>query len=170
MRLEIATPPTTDPVSLAISPDGQKIVFAATLEVDPGCGCVRWILFGKAVDRNGSWTSPFWSPDSRSMGFFADGKLKRIDIDGGVVQTLADAPLGRGGTWNRDGVILFIPSFAGANSDHTDFCYGRGNCRQCCNQGRCNVRFPQFLPDGRHFLYYVPSAQRSEWRSYRSDR
>ena len=51
--------------------------------------------------------SPFWSPDSRSVGFFADGKLKRIDIDGGSVQTLANAHRGTGGAWNRNGMILF---------------------------------------------------------------
>jgi eukaryotic-like serine/threonine-protein kinase len=52
---------------------------------------------------------PFWSPDSRFVGFFAARKLKKIDIGGGLPQTLCDAPEGRGGTWNRDGVIVFTP-------------------------------------------------------------
>jgi hypothetical protein len=55
---------------------------------------------------------PFWSPDSRSIGFFAEAKLKRLDLTGGVAQVLADAPIARGGTWNRDGVILFTPGTA----------------------------------------------------------
>ena len=53
---------------------------------------------------------PFWSPDSRSLGFFVPGKLKRIDASGGPVQELCDAAVGRGGTWNQDGVIVFSPA------------------------------------------------------------
>src|SRR6266850_1327220 len=56
---------------------------------------------------------PFWSPDSRSIGFFADGKLKKVDVSRGQVQVLCDAPNGRGGTWNRDGVIVFTPDSLG---------------------------------------------------------
>src|SRR5438309_77986 len=52
---------------------------------------------------------PFWSPDSHSLGFFANGRLKRVEATGGPVQVLCDAPLGRGGTWSRDGVIVFAP-------------------------------------------------------------
>ena len=113
MRLEINTPPTTDPVSLAISPDGQKIVFVATEE-----GRSRLSL--RSLDavsarpltgtEGASW--PFWSPDGRSVGFFADGKLKRIDVDGGQLQNLTDAPSGRGASWNRDGTIIFTPDFS----------------------------------------------------------
>ncbi len=52
---------------------------------------------------------PFWSPDSRSLGFFAESKLKTIDLDGGSAQVICDAPLGRGGAWGPGGVILFSP-------------------------------------------------------------
>ena len=77
----------------------------------PVCGCGRW-----RRRRRSRWrapegaTYPFWSPDSRSIGFFAGGALKRLDLGGGAPQTLAPAIAGRGGTWNADGVIVFAPS------------------------------------------------------------
>ena len=89
-------------------PTGRRLSSWPPPKAGLGCGCVRWNPV-----RHGRWRgptvreSPFWSPDSRSVGFFADGKLKRIDIDGGSVQTLANASGGTGGAWNRDGVILF---------------------------------------------------------------
>ncbi|MGH9385754.1 MAG: protein kinase domain-containing protein [Vicinamibacterales bacterium] len=153
MRLEISTPPTTDPVFLALSPDGQKLVFVAS-----GDGMSR--LWVRSLDSTtarplpGSElpTSPFWSPDGRSIGFFADGKLKRIDLDGGLVQTIAGAPVGVGGAWNRDGAILFSPNAVGAL-----FVVPAtgGQPRQVTTLAAGeNHRFPQFLPDHRHFLYY----------------
>ncbi len=56
---------------------------------------------------------PFWSPDGRFLAFFADGKLKKLELSGGAVQTICDAPSGRGGSWNKDGVIVFAPVAAG---------------------------------------------------------
>ena len=69
---------------------------------------------------------PFWSPDGKAIGFFADGKLKRIDLPSGPVQVLADAPAGRGGTWNQDGVIIFTPTRTIAEPDLARACV-RGN-------------------------------------------
>ena len=95
-RLDIATPPTTDPASLAISPDGKKILFVATSQGHPQ-------LFLRALDSvsarplpgTAGASVPFWKPDNRSVGFFADGKLKRIDIESGSVQELAEARVSR---------------------------------------------------------------------------
>jgi hypothetical protein len=97
---------------------------------------------------------PFWSPDSRFLGFFAAGKLRKIDASGGPPQTLCDALSGHGGTWNSDGVILFAPSSrdpihrvsssGGAASPVTEL---------DGSQGEFTHRWPFFLPDGRHFLY-----------------
>jgi hypothetical protein len=96
---------------------------------------------------------PFWSPDSRFIGFFANSKLKKIDAAGGPAQTLCDAPNGRGGTWNRDGVIVFAPdifsplyrvSQAGGAPAPLPLDKSRKEQVQ---------HFPYFLPDGRHFLY-----------------
>jgi eukaryotic-like serine/threonine-protein kinase len=153
-RLEIATPPTTDPVSLSISPDGRKIVFVATDNGKPRL----WLrsldsVTARPLVGTESAYYPFWSPDNESVGFFADGKLKRLDLETTSVQVLADASAGRGGTWNRDGVILFapqagpifrIPASGGERTQVTQL-----------DEQRRSHRFPQFLPDGRHFLYYV---------------
>jgi WD40 repeat protein len=69
----------------------------------------RGALAARALPESDDATLPFWSPDSRSIGFFAGGKLKRVDLSSGRPQTLATAPVPRGGTWNRDDVILFVP-------------------------------------------------------------
>jgi serine/threonine protein kinase len=154
MRLEISTPPTTDPASLAISPDGNKIVYVATSE-----GRSRlWLRSLESVSaRPLAGTDdarlPFWSPDSRSVGFAADNKLQRIDISGGSPQTLATVPFYTGGAWSREGVILFgapqmilrIPATGGEATPAT-----RVEAPQQQLHG-----FPSFLPDGRHFLYHV---------------
>src|SRR5215813_703616 len=110
IRVEVNTPSTADPVSFAISPDGRRLVFSASnqgkslLWVRPLDSVAAQPLSGT----NGA-SYPFWSPDSASVGFFADGKLKRIDIVGGAPQVLANAAVGMGGAWNREGTILFAP-------------------------------------------------------------
>src|SRR5262245_52949858 len=156
-RLEIVTPPTGSPASFAISPDGRKVVFETSIEG-------RSSLSLRSLDSTSlrqlpgtdGASNPFWSPDSASVGFFAEGKLKRIDIDSGSLRMLASAPTGRGGTWSRSGVILFTPDVAGpvfrisASGDGEPVAVTRVDAPR---QG--NHRFPQFLPDGRHFLYYV---------------
>jgi len=159
MRLEIMTPPTSDATSMAISPDGEQIVFAGTFE-----GRSRlWLRTLNSVSANpiagtdGGYY-PFWSPDSQSIGFFADGKLKRMDIKTGSVQILASATAGRGGAWNREGTILFapqagpifrIPAGGGDPVQVTQRLWPAGS-----------HRFPQFLPGGRHFIYYSsPTTQ-----------
>ncbi len=109
----IVTPPTDDPLSFAISPDGRKLVFRAKSDSGPRLwlrGLDQTEASPLAGTDGGAY--PFWSPEAATpIGFFADGKLKRVDIGGGV-QTLADAPSTRGGTWG-DGVILFVPLLDG---------------------------------------------------------
>jgi eukaryotic-like serine/threonine-protein kinase len=97
---------------------------------------------------------PFWSADGRSLAFFADAQLKKLEVSGGPVQTVCDAPSGRGGTWNKEGVIVFapettaglfrVPASGGTPTRISDFDKSRG-------EG--SLRWPAFLPDGKHFLY-----------------
>ena len=109
LRLEIATPPSSYPTSLALSPDGRNLVFEAT----QGSLSQLWL---RPLDSDemrpltGTTDAqyPFWSPDSRSVGFFAEGRLKTLDIDSGAVQTLANANAGIGGAWGDDGYIYFV--------------------------------------------------------------
>jgi len=154
MRVEITTPPTTAPTSLAISPDGRTIAFVATFE-GPSRLWLRSLESGSARPLPGTdgALSPFWSPDSRSLGFFAGGKLKRVDVAGGPVRILANASRGRSGAWSRDGTILFAmlgtPIFRVCDTGGEPIALTQ-------LEGQPGSHFaPQFLPDNRHFLYWV---------------
>jgi Tol biopolymer transport system component len=156
-RLDVATPETTDPISLSVSADGRAIAFVATDAGHPRLWVRRLdSVSPRALPGTDGAYYPFWSPDNRSVGFFADGKLKRIDLDTASVQVLADASAGRGGTWNSDGVILYAPQAGPLFSLPAS----GGERRQVSriDAQRMSHRFPQFLPDGRHFLYLVRSA------------
>ena len=113
-RFEITTPPTSDPVSFALSADGRQLAFVAMAE-----GASRlWVrrldqVTAQPLAGTEGARYPFWKPDGRAIGFFADGKLKLIDLGSSVLHVAADAPNGRGGTWNSDGVIVFAPNNAG---------------------------------------------------------
>jgi len=137
-----------------ISPDGRQIAFTAR---DAAGKVLVWVrpldtLAAQALQGTDGAALPFWSPDSRSLGFFAEGKLKRIDAAGGPVQTLCDAPTGRGGTWNRDGVILFAPSTQGPVY-RVASAGGEPVAVTKLTPPQTGHRLPSFLPDGRHFLY-----------------
>ena len=159
VRFDITTPPTRDASSFAISPDGQSLVFVATLDGASKLW-LRQLEQTAPVVLAGTDEAmyPFWSPDSRSVGFFADGKLKRVDIGGGAPQTLARAPSGRGGTWNRDDVILFTPdSQLGSPSSTIMRVAATGGAVTPVthlSSGHTTHRWPQFLPDGRRFLFF----------------
>jgi serine/threonine protein kinase/Tol biopolymer transport system component len=159
LRVEINTPPTTHPMSLALSPDGEKIVFQAIYEG----GSRLWLRAlnapaARPLDGTDFGTHPFWSPDSRSVGFFGEGKLKRLDIENGTVEVLTSAPAPRGGTWNRNGTILFAQLTGGIQR-----IADRGGEPAAVTHlelpRQSSHRFPQFLPDGEHFLYYALGAQ-----------
>jgi serine/threonine protein kinase/Tol biopolymer transport system component len=99
---------------------------------------------------------PFWSADGRSLAFFADAKLKKLEVSGGPVQTVCDAPSGRGGTWNMDGVIIFTP-YGGMGGGLYRVSASGGTPTPISNpdksRGEQSHRWPMFLPDGRHYFY-----------------
>jgi len=144
-----------------ISSDGRRLAFVST---GPDGRQLIWIrpLDSRAAHPlagSEGAVFPFWSPDSRFLGFFAAGKLKKIDVSGGPAQTIADAPNPRGGTWSRQGVIVFSPSVsrpllrvsaaggpaAPVTAPETD--------------GATLNYWPSFLPDGRRFLYFRRTNQ-----------
>ena len=95
----------------ALSPDGRQLAYVATISEGKVLLWVRPIdsMKARALEATDGAGFPFWSPDGRFIGFFAAGKLKKIEASGGPPLTICDAPGGRGGTWNREGVILFTP-------------------------------------------------------------
>jgi len=164
LRLSILPPENAYFESYAVSPDGRKIAFTAPLNG-------RMMLWVRAMDSleakalaGTDWAAwPFWSPDSLSIAFFVPNKLKAVEISGGPARDIADVVVGRGGAWGPNGVILFCPrpigilcqvSAAGGtpapatwlDEAHAEFAHG----------------FPQFLPDGRQFLYLASSSRPGE--------
>ena len=141
---------------LALSPDGTRLVFTASKPGGQPALWVRSLQESSAHPLVGAENAffPFWSPDGRSVGFFADGKLKRMDISGGAVLTICDAERGVGGTWNRDGTIVFAP--APTSALHR-VAAGGGKSVPVTKLDAAHHetahRYPRFLPDGRHFLY-----------------
>ena len=149
----------------AISPDGTRIVYGARLKDGRQQLWLRRLdsLTAQPLPGTEGAGFPFWSPDSRWVGFGQETKLKKIDIQGGppVAVTNLDAPF-RGGTWNADGVILFA---VGANTPILRVAASGGVPQpattgldpsrkdKAINQGGVSHRYPWFLPDGRHFLY-----------------
>ncbi len=138
-----------------LSPDGESIAFAAT-----GADGKRmlWVRPMNSVEAHvladtEDATFPFWSRDSRSLGFFAESKLKTVDLNGGSVQAICDAALGRGGAWGADGLIVFSPQPSAAilrvsASGGTPVPVTKVDPNQFTSH-----RWPFFLPDGKHFLY-----------------
>jgi len=148
---------TTAP--LAVSPDGQRVAFLARSKDGRSLLWVRALntLAAQSLAGTENALRPFWSPDSRFLGFFAGGKLKKIDISGGPPITLCDVPDGFGGAWSRDGVIVFVPTVA-SPVQKVSASGGVPTAATTLGEGESGHRMPFFLPDGRHFLYRAVTA------------
>ena len=146
---------------VTVSPDGSQLAFVARKGEGRTMLWVRSLrsFVTQMLEGTEGATRPFWSPDSRHLGFFADRKLKKIEASGGPVLTLAEAPEARGGTWNKNGVIVFAPQYTGplyavaasggASRPVTELDRERGEDTH---------RYPHFLPNGRHFLFLARSS------------
>ena len=165
LRLSILPPDGTSYESFAVSPDGRKLAFTASQNG-------RLMLWVRALDSLDARALagaelagyPFWSPDSRSIGFSTPSKLKMIEIAGGPPRDIAEtAVMGSGGAWNADGIILFCPRPLGAVYQ-VPVSGGPSKAVTSLDAARGEVAhaFPVFLPDGRHFLYFAASSRPGE--------
>ena len=156
----------------AVSPDGRRVAFVAS---DEGKNLL-WVrdldsLIGRPLPGTDGGIEPFWSPNSRFIGFFAGGKLKKIDVAGGPALSLCDVGgLGFGGSWSRSDVIVFAPTALGALL-RVPAAGGSATPVTDLNQasGEVSHRFPWFLPDGRHFLYLARNTEAAKTAVYVGD-
>jgi DNA-binding winged helix-turn-helix (wHTH) protein/Tol biopolymer transport system component len=157
LRSSVLPPANTSfvPFTFSVSPDGTRLAFSAANRDGTDSLWLR-TLAGVAVrklDGTDGGRFPFWSPDSRRVGFFADRKLKTVDVASGAVQTLADARRPRGGTWNADGRIVFAADVVGplaviSSTGGTPHPINVHEASTLAGAG-----WPIFLPDERHFFY-----------------
>ncbi|HTR04245.1 MAG TPA: hypothetical protein VMN82_13715, partial [Thermoanaerobaculia bacterium] len=159
VRFDIVPPPEVATMDVPrISPDGRLLAFDAT-DMD---GKARiWVrplnsLTAQPLAGTDGGVRPFWSPDSKYIGFIAEGVMKKVDVTGGPPTKICDAPGGSDGTWSSDGVILFdgtgtdpiyrVPAVGGTKALAV---------KQDEAKKETSVGWPQFLPDGKHYIYLV---------------
>ena len=166
----IFTPPGEHATSqFAISPDGRSLAFVASPPEGRPLLWVRSLDSFSAVAFPGTEDAshPFWSPDSRAIGFFTPTSLRRVEASGGSPQKLCDTAAGRGGAWSSSGVIVFadsaatplfkVPDTGGEPEPVT---------RLEASRGETSHRYPSFLPDGRRFLYWMRGSKREHQGIY----
>jgi eukaryotic-like serine/threonine-protein kinase len=162
VRFDVNMPErTTLGLSLAVSPDGKQLAFTGFASDEASGIWVRPLSESTAKPVRGAENGkfPFWSPDGRSLGFFVGGKLVVVEVATGTIQTLCDAPDGRGGAWGADDVILFAPS----TRDPLFRVSARGGTpvpftKLSDELKQTSHRWPFFLPDGKRFIFVSMAA------------
>jgi Tol biopolymer transport system component len=150
-----------------LSPDVTRLAFTVRDEKSKVLLYVRSLtsLTAQPLPGTDDAIYPFWSPDSRQIGFFAAGKLKKINVNanGGPPQDISDSVSGRGGTWSKDGVIVFTPS---SNQNLFSVPAAGGTPEPASkldvSKGENSHRWPWSLPDGKHFLYWSRTSRPGE--------
>ncbi len=166
IRFDIAAPTLADAVGLAVSPDGRRIAYHALADR----GVVAWV---RPLDSTDAHSVPgtessnrdlFWSPDGRKLAFFANGKLKTVDAEGGTPQAMSDEARESGASWGADGTILLVrPSPVGRTGIYSisaDGGYGVTPVMTPSSNPNDPLHYemPVFLPDGKHFLFMAGAA------------
>jgi len=162
VRLTLLPPEKSSFNEIAVSPDGRRVAFTARDAEGKSRLWVRPLdaLSAQALGGTDGAQYPFWSPDSQWIGFFAEGKLKKVEVSGAPPQVIANAGAPRGGAWNHDGVIVFAPNVTGPLMQ---VLASGGEPKAVTEVDASHQesfhRWPQFLPDGRRFLYFIQSGQ-----------
>jgi Tol biopolymer transport system component len=163
--VSVAPPFGTNLQWAVVSPDGEQILLVAA---EPGGPAVLWLRSlqsarPRRLDGTAGALYPFWSPDGRAIGFFADGRLKRVDAAGGAVESIREVAGPRGATWNAQGTIVFAST---AVSGLWTVSASGGSPRPLTTldaaAGENSHRWPSFLPDGRHVLYFTRNPVRQD--------
>jgi hypothetical protein len=156
MRVDIITYGTPATGDMALSPDGRTIAFVASTDGVQKLWLRQLDKFEpEAMPGTDGASMPFWSPDGHSIGFFASGKLYRIEVAGGPPHALAIASAARGGTWNAEGTIIYSPTAAGELVKISAADAEPAAVTHTAPPRQTSHRSPQFLPDGRHFVFYA---------------
>ncbi len=172
-KLAVVAPPGTqllaDAEAMAISPDGRTLAFVASDSTGAGSIWLRQLdgMDARKLPGTARALEPFWSPDGRALGFFADTKLKTIQIESGRVEALCDAPDPRGGAWGSKGTIVFAPIAMG--SLYRVPSEGGAVTLEAAPDtahGESALRYPKFLPDGRGLLFVALPQRESDYQVY----
>jgi Tol biopolymer transport system component len=160
-RLSILAPPGSSFDDIALSPDGRHLAFTATSigAAGPAVLYVRPLdsLAATPLPDTDGAAFPFWSPHGDAIGFFAAGRLWTIRLDGSGPRSIANAPRARGGTWNRDGTIVFAPDAQGPLY-RVASTGGEPAAVTSLRDGETGHVWPEFLPDGKRVLYLADTS------------
>ena len=159
-RLDVVTPETSDPFSFALSPDGRQLAFVATTDSEPRL----WVrpldqVTGRALPGTEDASQPFWAPDGSAIGFFADGRLKRVNLEGGH----STSACRRAGSARRHLESRWRHLVQSDGDHHIASRQRRGRNTNAGDEARVQARvthrWPHFLPDGRQFLFLAALGQ-----------